>query len=82
MYNYILFNCSFAPVDRFFLGNVQFLFIFFCEPYIDLILVKFSVEPAFAHNIDAHTVCPRSSDPFYVVTYYLKWTTTAWTYSM
>ena len=28
------------------------------------------------------TVCPRSSDPIYVVTYYIKWVTTSWTYSM
>ena len=27
-------------------------------------------------------MCPRSSDPFYVVTYYLKWVTTSWTYSI
>ena len=27
------------------------------------------------------TVCPVSSDPFYVVTYYIKWVTTYWTYS-
>ena len=26
-------------------------------------------------------VCSRSSDPFYVVTYYIKWVTTSWTYS-
>ena len=26
-------------------------------------------------------VCPRSSDPFYVVTYYIKWATTSWTYN-
>ena len=26
------------------------------------------------------TVCPGSSDPFYVVTYYIKWVTTSWTY--
>ena len=26
-------------------------------------------------------MCPRSSDPFYVVTYYIKWVTTSWTYS-
>ena len=25
------------------------------------------------------TVCPRSSDPFYVVTYYIKWVNTSWT---
>ena len=26
-----------------------------------------------------NTVCPRSSDPFYVVTYHIKWVTTSWT---
>ena len=26
------------------------------------------------------TMCPRSSDPFYVVTYYMKLVTTSWTY--
>ena len=26
------------------------------------------------------TVCPESSDPFYIVTYYIKWVTTSWTY--
>ena len=26
-----------------------------------------------------YTVCPRSSDPFYEVTYYLKWVTISWT---
>ena len=26
------------------------------------------------------TICQRSSDPFYVVTYYIKWVTTAWTH--
>ena len=25
-------------------------------------------------------MCPRSSDPFYLVTYYIKWVTTSWTY--
>ena len=25
------------------------------------------------------TVRPRSSDPFYIVTYYIKWVTTSWT---
>ena len=27
------------------------------------------------------TVCPRSSDPFYIATYYTKWVTTSWAYS-
>ena len=25
------------------------------------------------------TMCPRSSDPFYIVTYYIKLVTTSWT---
>ena len=29
-----------------------------------------------------YTVCSKSSDPFYVVTYYIKWVTTSWTYSI
>ena len=27
------------------------------------------------------TVCPRSSDLFYTVAYYINWITTSWTYS-
>ena len=27
------------------------------------------------------TVCQGSSDPFHIVTYYIKWVTTSWTYS-
>ena len=27
------------------------------------------------------TVCPRSRDPFYIVSYYIKWVTTSWTFS-
>ena len=26
-----------------------------------------------------HTACPKSIDPFYTVTYFLKWVTTSWT---
>ena len=26
------------------------------------------------------TVCPGSSDPFYIASYYIKWVTTSWTY--
>ena len=25
-------------------------------------------------------VCPKSLDPFYIVTYYIKWVKTSWTY--
>ena len=28
-----------------------------------------------------YTVCPRSSDLFYILTYYLKWVPTSWTHS-
>ena len=28
---------------------------------------------------DVNTVCPRSSDPFCVVTYFMKWVATSWT---
>ena len=27
------------------------------------------------------TVCPGSIEPFYIVSYYIKWVTTSWTYS-
>ena len=27
------------------------------------------------------TICPRSSDPSYAVTYCIKWVTTSWTHS-
>ena len=28
------------------------------------------------------TVCPGSSDPFYIVSYYIRYVTTSWTYSI
>ena len=33
-------------------------------------------------NIYVYTICPGSSDPFYIVPYYIKWVTTSWTHSM
>ena len=27
------------------------------------------------------TMCPKSSNPFYIVSYYIKWVTTAWSHS-
>ena len=27
------------------------------------------------------TICPGSSDPFFIVSYYTKWVTTSWTHS-
>ena len=29
-----------------------------------------------------YAVCPRSSDPYYIVIYNIKWVTTFWTYSI
>ena len=29
-----------------------------------------------------NTICQRSSYPFYIVTYYIKWVTTSWTHSI
>ena len=31
---------------------------------------------------EVYCVSKRSSDPFYLVTYYIKWVTTSWTYSI
>ena len=33
-------------------------------------------------KISCITVCPGSSDPFYIVGYYIKWVTTSWTHSI
>ena len=33
-------------------------------------------------KLNVCTVCPRSSDPFYVVFNYIKWVTTSWTDGM
>ena len=43
-----------------------------------MVLIVIDIEYKSAHC----TVCPGSSDPFYVVTYYIKWVTTSWTYSI
>ena len=28
-----------------------------------------------------YSICPGSSDPIYVITYYVKWVTSSWTHS-
>ena len=33
-------------------------------------------------RIRKDTMCPRSSDPFYIVSYKIKWVTTSWTHSI
>ena len=33
------------------------------------------------NNFLSHTVCQGISDPFYIVSYNIKWVTTSWTHS-
>ena len=42
------------------------------------------LDPAGKTGSNLYTVChcPGSSDPFYVVTYYINWVTTSWTHSI
>ena len=56
-------------VDRFQVGLLV-------TPEIEVIIEQFSRSIA-----GLHTVCPRSSDPFYIVSRYIKRVTTSWTYS-
>ena len=39
-----------------------------------------NISPDF--DVNTYTICPRSSNPFYIVTYYIKWVTTSWTLSI
>ena len=32
-------------------------------------------------HYSTYTIFPGSSDPFYIVSYYIKWVTTSWTHS-
>ena len=44
--------------------------------------LAFGVFEDFTADIikERHTVCPRSSDPFYIVTYCIKWDIISWEY--
>ena len=35
----------------------------------------------FRGGFSSHTICPRSNDPFYIASKYVKWETTSWTFS-
>ena len=54
---------------------MKFIIIIFLEQQLYI-----QIYYHFYHN--HHTVCPKSSDSFYVVNYYIKWVTTSWTYSV
>ena len=47
-----------------------------------MILSEFEEEKNVQQIKNYDTVCPRSSDPIYIVSYYIKWVTTSWTYSI
>ena len=47
--------------------------------YINLLIAKEKIQiKSYFHS---YKVCLRSHDPFYTVSYFIKWVTTAWTYS-
>ena len=37
------------------------------------------IETAYTYVSNAHNICPRSLDPFYLVSYYIDWAKTSWT---
>ena len=39
-------------------------------------------NPSGAESGHPGTVCPGSSDPYYIVSYYINWVNTSWTYSI
>ena len=45
-----------------------------------MLLIIVNDEPYLFHGV--YTVCPGRSDPFCIVTYYIEWVTTSWTYSI
>ena len=62
----------FFVLSAFHLNN---LCIFILYPYFlyMVIYVIFDIQ---------YTICPGSSDPFYIVGYYIKWVTISWTHSI
>ena len=49
--------------------------------YKNITIIIYQNYDAFYTELYNVTVCPGSSYPFYVVTYYTEWVTTSWTYS-
>ena len=49
---------------------------------VDLNIYHFALRIHISVSVFFYTVCPGSSDPFYIVSYYIKRVTTSWTYSM
>ena len=45
------------------------------------VFVYFSTECVSISDFQKSTVCPGSSNPFYIETHYINWGTTSWTHS-
>ena len=63
------------------------LFTFTCAVSIVFLALRVVAPPDFylgsgSKVQELATVCPRSIDPFYVITYYIKWVTTSLAYSI
>ena len=62
-----------------------FFFFFLCyslhSPYSNKVII-FSFPPSFFLSHPNTTVCPRSSDPFCIVSCCIKWVSTLWTSSI
>ena len=66
-------------------GNFVYVYIAVSTshgPNINISTLRASTFICWVHcgNHSQCTVCPGSSDPFYIVSYYIKWVTTFWTY--
>ena len=44
--------------------------------------INIPLEKLCSRSLKVYTICPRSSAPFYIVSYYIKWVTTSWTHSI
>ena len=82
--NVLLLYISFFLFFSFFLLKSYmsfFLFSFFLSTYPYICLYQLLVLLEESKNTES-TVCPGSSDPFYIVSYYIKWVTTFRTHSI
>ena len=68
-YSSVYFSCHWSTMLFAFLSITLLSFrIFFCHPVF--------------RSCRMSTVCPRSLEPFCIVSYYIKWVKPSWTYSL
>ena len=56
-------------------------FTFHVIQHIRVLLSGVPIFQFFIASLKPYTVCPRRSDPFYIVSYYIRLVTTSWTYN-